>query len=30
MQPLRPEIAIEDWRQIVGRLEGRLLRLAAR
>jgi glycosyltransferase involved in cell wall biosynthesis len=30
LQPLRPEIAIEDWRQIVGRLEGRLLRLAAR
>jgi hypothetical protein len=30
MQPLRPDITIEDWRQIVGRLEGRLLRLAAR
>jgi glycosyltransferase involved in cell wall biosynthesis len=30
LQPLRPDVAIEDWQQIIGRLEARLQGLVAR
>lgn len=30
LQPLRPDVAIEDWQQIIGRLEARLTELVSR